>query len=362
MKNNLTICYFGIFDPHFSRNAVYIKGLRENGVNVIVCTDRSSGIKKYINIVKRFLRIKKEIDLIIVGYSGHIIVPFAKILSTLTIRKPVIFDALCSFYESNILSRDAFKKMPFRNIYAHFIDWLANKSADVILLETEKQKEYYIDKLKVSKEKCLVAYTGVDDSQFYYDQTIKKLDTFTVLFRGKFTPEAGLKYIIETARIIQQHGEKINFRIVGYGWGKINDDTQKKIKELKLKNLEFINKHLSFEELRKNILECHVSLGQFENHERLQRTIPHKAFEAMVMKIPYITGRNEPSKEILEDGKTCLFVNLADSEDLVNKILQLKNDRVLSDFLIKNGFELYQSKLIAKVLAKNLLSLLPDSH
>lgn len=353
MKNILTICYFGIFDPNFSRNAVYIKGLRENGVKVIVCTDTSPGIQKYINIIKQFLKVRKEIDFIFVGYSGHTIVPWTKILSLLTVHKPIVFDALCSFYESNILSRDAFKNVPLRKVLCRLVDWIANTSADIILLETQKQKEYYIKNLNVPENKCIVALTGLNDDLFYFDPSVKKLDTFTVLFRGKFTPEAGLKYILEAAHILRE--ENINFRIVGYGWGSVNDEIQKQVKELKLEKLEFINRHLSIEELRKNILECHVSLGQFENHERLSRTIPHKAFEAMAMKIAYITGDTEPSREVLEDKKTCLFVGLANAQDIANKILNLRDDVALRTSLEQNGYDLYQSKLTPKVLAKNLL-------
>lgn len=321
MNSIKNICYFGIFDPSSSRNAVYIRGLRERGFNVIVCNDDTTGLLKYLNIIKKFMRMRKGVDVIIVGYSGHIIVPLAKILSWMTIQKPVIFDALCSFYESNILSRDAFKKIPFREFLCHFIDYIANMSADLILLETSAQKKYYVNTLRVAPEKCLVMYTGVDDSIFYEDKTIKKLDIFTAVFRGKINNESGVLHIIDAAEKLAPYN--INIRIIGFGWGMIAQEVYKKIKEYPYKNLEFINSFLEDTELRKKVLECHVSLGQFACHERLARTIPHKAFEALSMGLPYITAHSVALEEIFIDGDICFMLRCGDAEGIAQVIKEM---------------------------------------
>ena len=36
--------------------------------------------------------------------------------------------------------------------------------------------------------------------------------------------------------------------------------------------------------------DASISLGQFESSPRLDRTIPHKIFESMIMKLPLITA------------------------------------------------------------------------
>lgn len=97
-------------------------------------------------------------------------------------------------------------------------------------------------------------------------------------------------------------------------------EIEQQIKDFKLNNVEFISKALSFEELTQLMNGCHISLGQFEHNDRLKRTIPHKAFESLAMRIPYITGRAEGVQEILKDGENCLMVNLANPEDLVEKL------------------------------------------
>jgi len=155
------VCYFGIYNPEFSRNAVYMRGLRENRVEVIECNDRTPGIRKYWNLVKKHWEIRNDYDVLVVGYPGQTLVSLAKLIS----RKPVVLDALCSLYESLILSRDAYKGNPLRVPVIRSVDWLAYKCADKILVETEKQKSYFEKRLHVSPGKCAVIYTGVDDEK-----------------------------------------------------------------------------------------------------------------------------------------------------------------------------------------------------
>jgi len=41
----MTICYFGDYNSNYSRNRVIIKGLKENGVNVLECNVGEKGKK-----------------------------------------------------------------------------------------------------------------------------------------------------------------------------------------------------------------------------------------------------------------------------------------------------------------------------
>jgi glycosyltransferase involved in cell wall biosynthesis len=350
MNKKLTFCYFGIFDPNFSRNKVYIRGLRENGVDIVECVDRSGGFLKFWRLYKKHKALKGKYDVLIVGYPGYIVAPFARLIT----RKPVVLDALCSFFEAQILSRDAYRGIPLRTWYVRFIDWLANASADYILVETEAQKRHYVESLKVPVEKCIVVQTGVDDHSFYFDPEIKKHTVFTVLFRGRLMSEAGVKYIVEAARLLQN--ENINFEIIGFGWGKTVEEIKSKIEEYKLQNLSLTFRNLPIGELRERILQCHVSLGQFEKHDRLKRTIPHKAFEAMAMKLPYITARAEAIQELFKDGENCLFVEPASPEDLAEKILKLKNNPGLRELLSGQAYRLYVNALTPQKIAKRLLA------
>jgi glycosyltransferase involved in cell wall biosynthesis len=114
-------------------------------------------------------------------------------------------------------------------------------------------------------------------------------------------------------------------------------------------------------DLRRIMLSSHVSLGQFENNDRLNRTIPHKAGESLALKLPYITGRSDGISELLVDGKSCLMVNLADHHDLANKIMVLRNDPSLARNLVDNGYVVYEKFLTPKVIGGELVRLFSDA-
>ena len=96
----MTVCYFGAYDPQYSRTRVLISGLRKHGVHVVQC-QVTNGCRTWRLplLAKRYLALWKSVDVIIVGLAGHIYVPLAKLLGTLT-GKPVVFDAFVSVYDT----------------------------------------------------------------------------------------------------------------------------------------------------------------------------------------------------------------------------------------------------------------------
>ncbi len=348
----MKICYFGIYNPDFGRNKVYISGLKKNGVEIIECRDSSRGLLKFWRLWKKHRAIIKNggYDCIIVGYPGHIVVPFAKLIS----KKKVVFDALCSLYEGEVISRGRYRFNPLMKSWICLIDWLAAKCADLILVETNKQKDYFIKRFGLETNKVARIFTGVNEEIFHPDSNVLKRATFTVVFRGKFLPEAGVKYVIQAAGMLKSEG--IDFLIIGNGY--LENEIQQQLEKYKADNIKWIGDNLPTERLRNLMLECYVSLGQFENHDRLNRTIPHKAFESLAMGLPYITGRAEGVQELLTDGRDCLMVNLADSNDLSAKILLLKNNPELRRNIADNGRRLYENNLTNRILGRDILELL----
>jgi len=345
----MKICYFGIYNPEFGRNKVYISGLKQNGHEVIECRDNSKGLIKYIRLWRRHRIILKlgGYDALIVGYPGHIVVPFAKMIS----KKTVVFDALCTLYEGEVISRGKYRNNPFMRSWINFIDYAAVKAADVTLVETNAQKEFFIRRFTINAHRIFRVFTGADEKVFCPNLSIKKNDKFTAVFRGKFLPEAGVKYIIQAAKILEN--KDVNFLIIGNGH--VESEVAKLIRCLNPSNVEWISDNLSPDELVQKMRGCHISLGQFEKHERLERTIPHKAFESLSMGLPYITCRAKGIEELLTDGTDCLMVNCADSKDIAENIQQLKNNPDLALTIAQNGRQLFETKLSNQKLAKDIV-------
>lgn len=344
----MKICYFGIYDQNFSRNAIYMKGLRENGSEVIECNDCSPGLTKFWRLYKKHKEIKGDYDVMIVGYPSQITVLFAKLISS----KKVVLDALCSLYEGEIISRRTDLRGSLKAFKIWLIDFVAYQSADLVLVETNAQAEFFEKTFFVRKGKCVRIFTGASDDLFFPDLSIQKRPIFTAVFRGQFLPEAGVETILETAAVLLS--ENIHFLLIGKDFPGTN--ITEKVHTLQLPHVEVVSSFLPFDELRCLMLSCHMSLGQFGVHERLERTIPHKAFETLALGLPYITARARGIEELLIDGENCLMTIPGNAQDLAEKILQLKNDLDLTKKITGNALSLYKSRLTPFILTNQILS------
>ncbi len=342
----MKICYFGIYDPEFSRNKIYIDGLRKNGVEVVECNDRSQGITKFWNLYKKHSELKNKYDVMIVGYPSQIVVLLAKLISS----KKVILDALCSLYEGEVISRGV-SKWSYDACKTWIIDYVAYRAADLVFVETRAQIDFFVRHFYIERGKCVRIFTGVRDDVFYIDPHIKKKLVFTVLFRGQFLPEAGIDVILSAAQRLQS--EHIHFLFLGKDFSKVK--VSERVQELGLHNVSVNNTFLSEDDKRVQMLSCHISLGQFARHSRLKRTIPHKAFETVALGLPYVTGRAGGILELLTDRENCLMVNLGDAKDLAEKILELKNDPILFKKIADNGHALYLAKLTPKHITSEIM-------
>lgn len=350
----MKICYFGIYKPGFSRNGVYMSGLRRKGIDVVECRDDAGRFSKYVNLYRKHRQVG-DYDIMIVGYPGHVIVPFARLIS----HRPIVADLLGSFKDAEEHSHAASFWRRFKD---GIIDWLAVRFADVVLLESEAQKDFFIRKFGQAW-KFRVVYTGLDESAFYCPASAEKSSKEwegrgrkVVLFRGRLTPESGIFHILKAAELLKGR-EDITFRIIGFHY-LLGELVKKTIKSMELNNVELFYEFLPDEILREKMCEASVALGQFESNPRLDRTIPHKIFEAMRMGIPVITGSSLAVGELLQDGKSCLFVKRADPRDLANKICALIDDPNLAGELAANARKTYDKKLSTETLVSGLINIL----
>lgn len=345
----MKICYFGIYKPDLSRNKIYISGLKKQGVEVMECRDNGGRFIKYWNLLWKHRLIRNKYDALVIGYTGHIIVPFAKLIS----RKPVIADLLGSFKDAQMHSHNA---SAFRSFRDGIIDWMAVKFADAVLLESEAQKDFFVERYG-NLDKFKVLYTGVDESLFYPTNSMKKeSDVKIILFRGRLTPESGIFHILKSAELLKERKD-IRFRVIGFHY-RLGQKVKDIIRERNLTNVELIYDYLPDDVLREKMSESSISLGQFESSPRLDRTIPHKTFESMVMGLPFITAHSPAVGELLKDSESCLFVRRADPADLAEKICLLIDNPELGKKLADNARIIYGKKCSMEVLMAELFDII----
>ena len=337
----MKICWFGIYNPDFGRNKIYINALKKAGHTIVECRDDSRGFIKFFRLWQKHRLVKDVYDALVVGYPGHLVVPLAKLIST----KLVTADLLGSIYDAEINSHHP---SFWKKIKARAVDFLAIKFADRILLESEAQKKYF-EKRFGRSYKYRVLSTGVDE---IFINTNKKGKKFLVLFRGKLTPESGIIHILQAAKILREQPD-IGFRIIGFGY--FLEKVEQFIKEQNLFNVELISRYLPDGELVEKMSECNLMLGQFESNPRVSRTIPHKVFEAFAMEIPYLTGSGAAIKEIVKDNINAFIVPLADSTALAKKVEYLFLHQELLGRIARQARIMFDEKFAADPIARDLI-------
>src|SRR3989344_7393548 len=216
------------------------------------------------------------------------------------------------------------------------------KYADKVFLESEEQKKFFEDRFGKS-DKYSVVYTGADEDLFIsipFGEPDRQ-NIFTVLFRGKLTPESGIMYILEAINILKNNNS-IYFKIIGAGY--FQEKVREFIEEKELKNVDFITKFLQDDDLRREISDADLALGQFENNPRLNRTIPHKAFEAFAMGIPYLTLSAPAIKEIAKNDDTAFFIFSGTGQELDEKIESLSKNPNILDKVSRNALIMFKNE------------------
>lgn len=323
-----------------------IDGLRELGHEVHEINEK--GGFRARNIIKTRLREEnKQNDPIIVGFPTPVLVLVARTITT----GKIFFNACSSQYEANIVSRKV-SPISLQALKWWLLDFLSFHLSTKVLLESNEQIDYVHKLVFISKKKLVRSFSGLNEKDFFYDPSIQKKKEFTVMFRGRFLTESGILTVIEAAKILEN--TDIKFRVMGAGF--MYREVGAIMKELHPSNLEMINGTLAIEDLRKKMMECHISLGQLADHPRLERTLPCKLFESLALKLPYLTGRNKGALEVLEENKTCIAVRPGDAQDLADKILELQKHPEILAKIGEAGYNLYKEKLTSRKLAEETIT------
>jgi len=348
----MKVCYFGIYKPTYTRNSTLMRGLKENGVEVIECNTRQVSNAKYWQLIKRHQQIRHDYDVMVVGFPGQTIIPLAWLLAKLN-RKKIIFDAFVSLYDSVILDRKQYSKKSLKALKYWLLDWLSCQLADQILLDADEHIKYFIQTFKIKPKKFNRILISCDDSVMYPRDNKISRDYFLVHFHGTYIPIQGIEYIIEAAKILKE--ENIKFNLIG----RISDYKPEidKAKAWGVTNINFID-FLPYEKLAEHIAEADICLGMFGKTEKALRCGAFKITEAMAMKKAVITGDTPAMREFLKDKESILFCQMANGQDLADKILELKNNPELRNKIAVGAYQVYQNYLTPKATAAELIKVI----
>lgn len=350
----MTVCYFGIYNQNHTRNRLMIKGLRQNGVEVIEVNTREKSAHKYERLARGYWAVRKKCDVIVVGFPGHTVMPLAWLLAKLT-GKRIVFDAFISLYDSFVFDEKKYTPGSFSARKYWFIDWLAGRMADTVLLEVGAYADYFSKTFGIPRKKFKVIWVACDDEVIYPREQKKETADFLVHFHGTYIPAQGIPTIIEAAKILEPEGVRFNIigRLSTYG------EALELVKKIEAQNINFVD-FVPYATLADYMAQADVCLGMFGATGKAARAGAFKIMEALAMRKPLITGDTPAVREFLIDGENALLCRVDDPRDLADKILVLKRDQELRKRIAERGYQLFRSKMTPKALGGQFAALLAE--
>lgn len=335
------VCFFGIYDPGYSRNRVLVRGLEENGYRVVECSvdpKKYSGFRKFIQLYKEWKRVKhNNFSFCIVGFPGHSVVWFAILLFG---RKKVIFDFFVSLFNSNIEDREQYKKISFKGLYMWFLDYFSLLISRRILIDTYAHRDFISKKFFVRRKKFQVVYVGSDDSVVFPKKFQKEIDKFIVHFHGTNTPLQGFSVIQQAAKILESH-KNIEFHIYGFS----GEDTT---------NLKFFPR-FPYEKMSDILSRADIVLGIFGTTKKAGKVIPNKVFEGLAAQKPVITRKSKAVFELFYEKPPMVLCRKGDSQSLSQAISLLAASKTLRNRYAEEGYLYFKEHLTPKILVASLL-------
>ena len=430
-KGELCICYFGTYsmEEGYPRNRVIIDGLKKNGVDVVEChedlwqgtSEKLEGIKdglavlkKSLHIIKAYLSLIKKFknagnyDALIVGYAGHIDIFLAKVLNLFR-KKPLIFDAFLSLYDTVVMDRKIVSQNSLKAKFLWLIDRWSCRVADGVLLDTQAHVDYFVREFRLPAEKFYAIPVGSSlalqplsptSSNSPLSQRGDRGD-LNVLYFGSYIPLHGVDVILKAAKIIQDKGNGLpsvipaqagiqnagrgldshsplkacgdklrgNDDVVGncsddkkivfilIGTGQLLPAMKELTSRLELKNIIFIDRFVREEELMGYIMEADICLGVFGQTEKASRVIPCKVYNCLAMGKPLVTMSSPAMGGILTHTENAYLCNPGDPEALADAVITLKNDKVLRENIGKSGKEFFERNFSTVVIGRRILDI-----
>ncbi len=192
-----------------------------------------------------------------------------------------------------------------------------------------------IAKYGVPKSRIQVIRGGVDLDVFKSRPKQNTGNKFVVLYSGGFSIAYDFDQIFRAAKMIENLDPEVEFIIQGKG--ELLGSMLSKINELKLKNVQIIDKLLSREAVAEFLSQADVLILPLADFKIPYRGMSSKLYEYQAVGKPIICCSGGLPSVLVKDTDSGLVVNPGDFEALANAVLELKRDPVRCGIYGENG-------------------------
>ncbi|MGO8684414.1 MAG: glycosyltransferase family 4 protein [Thermoleophilia bacterium] len=369
---SLSLAYFGTYEPAFARNAVMLAGLREAGVELHefnaplahelaaaeMATVAGAGVVAADIVRAHYALLRQhrhalQVDVVVVGYPGHLLVPFGRLLATYR-RALLVFDPLVSLTDTFAGDRGLVGRTSSLGLALTAADKVAFGLPDLVLADTAAQAAFYRDELGVAEAKLAVVPVGAQTVAGAGGDArrLAGAEPLRVLMYGKWSPLQGAETVVAAAEALRNEP----FHFVFVGEGQLSAQLRATIAQRQLTNVEWLGM-LSSEELRAQNLAADVCLGVFGGSSKAARVVPNKVVDGLACGRPVVTQDSPAARELLSDGENALLVPALDVAAVADALRRLR-DAALRQRLGTAALRLYRRHLTPAAVADSLLAAL----
>lgn len=312
-KEDCKILYVSTYQLNHTRTETNLELLDMAAVKYKTIRTGNSKIK-YLKALYFVFKEKKKYDLIFIAFRGHELLPFIKLIT----KKPIIFDAFVSIYDTMCFDRAIFKPNSLFGKFFKMCDILVCKFSDVVLVDTKAHQKYFMEEFNVSNVEYL--YIGCNRSIFKELKCKNTSDQYQVLWYGSANPTQGVDVILKAAKLLED--ENIYFTLIG----PVKKKYAEIIDEINPLNVEYIN-YVAYNCLPEIINKSDLCLGgHFSNKNKASRVIPCKTYQSLACNVSTVVADNIANRELFLEKDLVHFVKPGDPTNLASKILELSKN------------------------------------
>jgi len=369
---SLRIAYLGTYDPGYARNRVLIDGLRAAGAEVLeyaapldtaltaaqmttaVGAGKLAGelARAHLSLLARHRR-GVTFDVVVVGYPGHLLVPFAWAVARYR-QAVLVFDPLVSLFDTFAGDRALLAGDSPAGYLTNVVDRVSFSLPDVVLADTQAQADYYDAVLGVPAAKLAVVPVGALPLPGASGAAREPApgEPLRVVQYGRWSPLHGLATVLEAAAELRD--EPFRFELIGDG--QLASWLADEVRRRRLDTVD-LTEALPVWRLRSRIVASDICLGVFGTSDKAARVVPNKVYDALAAGRPLVTEDSPAARELLHDGHDALLVPAGDGPALAAALRRLRT----RDERARMGaaaIELYRRRCTPEAVAATLLAAL----
>lgn len=220
---------------------------------------------------------------------------------------------------------------PWKKNHHFFIDKFLGFFTDKIVCNSVSVKSHYEKKLGQISRKLIVIKNGIDLERFSFDNSkpVQKKEKI-VLTVSRLSPEKGIQFLIESAKIVLKKTKDVKFLIAGEG--PLRNELESLIKKYKIQDWVIFSGYIK--DIENLISESDVVILP-----SLWEGLPNILLEAMAMKKPVIATDVGGVREIVKNGENGFIVKPACAREIAERIIEVFSDEKNSLRMGESGYK-----------------------